>query len=257
MTNYPNSGDRPGGIGENVEDLRRTGSTQDLTSAEELVPPSTSKNLEASTRRENALASVPSRTTSSGYAGSATPKGRGHQGRADPPGPIRRRTWPSRRPPTSRTPRSRPGRMWRAQPRKRPAMSSGRPPPGPQPVDQLRSDVREQGSGQKDKIASTLHSLSQELGSMASKSEEDGPVTDLARQASRRGGEIAHWLDDHDAGDALEEVKRYARRHPFTFLAICAAAGVVVGRLGRGAVAANTSLDSPDSSSADRALGSG
>jgi uncharacterized protein YjbJ (UPF0337 family) len=116
-------------------------------------------------------------------------------------------------------------------------------------LDQLRSDVREQGSGQKDKIASTLHSLSQELGAMASKSDEDGPVTDLARQASRRGGEIAHWLDDHDAGDALEQVKRYARRHPVAFLGTCAAAGMVVGRLTRSAVAANTSLDTPDSSS--------
>ena len=33
------------------------------------------------------------------------------------------------------------------------------------------------------------------------------------------------------------------------FLGLCALAGVVVGRLGRGAVAANTSLDSKDGSS--------
>ena len=41
----------------------------------------------------------------------------------------------------------------------------------------------------------------------------------------------------------LEEVKRFARRRPVLFLGICALAGVVVGRLARGAVAANTSLD--------------
>ena len=114
-------------------------------------------------------------------------------------------------------------------------------------LDQLRSDLREQGAGQKDRVASTLHSLSKELGSMASRSEEDGPVTDLAHQASRKGGEVAHWLESHDPADVLAEVKRYARRRPFAFLAMCAAAGVVVGRLTRGAVAANTSLDSPDS----------
>ncbi len=124
-------------------------------------------------------------------------------------------------------------------------------------LDQLRSDVREQGGGQKDKLASTLHSLSKELGSMASKSDEDGPATDLVRQASRRGGEIAHWLDNHEVGDALEEIKRYGRRHPVAFLAICAGAGVLVGRLTRGAVAANTSLDSADSSATGRALPSG
>ena len=44
----------------------------------------------------------------------------------------------------------------------------------------------------------------------------------------------------------LAEVTRYARRHPVTFLALCGLAGVVAGRLTRGAVAANTSLDSTD-----------
>ncbi len=124
-------------------------------------------------------------------------------------------------------------------------------------LDQLRSDAREQGAGQKDRIASTLHSLSKELGSMASKSEENGPVTDLAHQASRKGGEIAHWLENHEPADVLDEVKRYARRRPFAFLAMCAAAGIVVGRLTRGAVAANTSLDSPDSGTSDRTLAVG
>jgi uncharacterized protein YjbJ (UPF0337 family) len=124
-------------------------------------------------------------------------------------------------------------------------------------LDQLRSDAREQGRDQKDRIASTLHSLSKELGSMASKSEENGPVTDLAHQASRKGGEIAHWLENHEPADVLDEVKRYARRRPFAFLAICAAAGILAGRLTRGAVAANTSLDSPGSASSPRALSAG
>ena len=44
----------------------------------------------------------------------------------------------------------------------------------------------------------------------------------------------------------LDEIKRFARRRPMAFLALAAAAGVLVGRIGRGAVAANTSLDSPD-----------
>ena len=121
-------------------------------------------------------------------------------------------------------------------------------------LDQLRSDMRVQGNDQKDRFASTLHSWSQELGSMASKSEQDGPVTGLAHQASRKGGEIAHWLENHDGGDVLHEIKRYARRRPVTFLALCAAAGVIAGRLTRGAVATNTSLDSPGLSSTDRSL---
>ncbi len=111
----------------------------------------------------------------------------------------------------------------------------------------VSSEVRDQGRNQQQRIAGAVHSLSKELGGMASSSDESGPLTDLAQQASRRGGEIAHWLEDSEPSDVLEEVKRFARRRPVLFLGICAAAGVVVGRLARGAVAANTSLDTPDS----------
>ena len=113
-------------------------------------------------------------------------------------------------------------------------------------LSQARDELSSQGSAQKDKLTGTLHGFAKELGGMASASNESGPLTDLAQQASRKGGEIAHWLDNHDASDVLEEIKRFARRRPLAFLALAAAAGVVVGRVGRGAVAANTSLDSPD-----------
>jgi uncharacterized protein YjbJ (UPF0337 family) len=112
----------------------------------------------------------------------------------------------------------------------------------------VRSEVRDQAGTQQNRIADALHGLSKELGGMASSSEQSGPLTDLAHEASRRGGEIAHWLQNREPADVLTEVKRYARRHPVTFLLLCGAAGVVAGRLTRGAVAANTSLDSPSGS---------
>jgi hypothetical protein len=111
-------------------------------------------------------------------------------------------------------------------------------------VDRTRSELRGQADNQQSQLASKLHSWASELGSMASKSEESGPMTDLAQEASRRGGEIAHWLDNHEPADVLEEVRRFARRRPVAFLALAAAAGVVAGRVTRGAVAANTSVDS-------------
>ena len=114
-------------------------------------------------------------------------------------------------------------------------------------LSQARDELSSQGSTQKDRLAGTLHGFSKELGAMASGSSESGPITDLALQASRKGGEIAHWLENHDASDVLAEVKSFARRRPVAFLALAAAAGVLVGRIGRGTVAANTSLDSPDS----------
>ena len=119
----------------------------------------------------------------------------------------------------------------------------------------VTDEVQTQASSQQHKIAAAVHDLSKELGGMASGSAESGPLTDLAHQASHKGGEIAHWLENREPRDVLTEVTRYARRHPVTFLALCAVAGVVAGRITRGAVAANTSLDSPDSAtSAPRAL---
>ena len=111
-------------------------------------------------------------------------------------------------------------------------------------VDQTRSQLRGQVNNQQSQLASKVHGLASELGSMASKSDESGPMTDLAQEAARRGGEIAHWLETHEPADVLEEVKRFARRRPVAFLALAAAAGVVAGRVTRGAVAANTSVDS-------------
>jgi hypothetical protein len=105
-------------------------------------------------------------------------------------------------------------------------------------------EVRSQASTQQSRLAEAVHSLSKELGGMASNSPESGPLTDLAHQAARKGGEIAHWLENREPADVLEEVRAFARRRPVMFLGLCALAGIVAGRLTRSAVAANTSLDS-------------
>jgi hypothetical protein len=123
-------------------------------------------------------------------------------------------------------------------------------------VDQTRSQLRGQASNQQSELASRLNSWASELGSMASRSEDSGPMTDLAQEASRRVGEMSHWLDNHEPADLLDEVKRFARRRPVAFLALATAAGVVVGRATRGAVAANTSVDSDTDPSPARAYGS-
>jgi hypothetical protein len=124
-------------------------------------------------------------------------------------------------------------------------------------VDQTRSELRGQARTQKSAVAEKLKGWASELGSMASKADESGPMSDLAQEASRRVGEISHWLDTHEPADLLDEGKRYARRRPVAFLAIAAAAGVVAGRVTRGAVAANTSVDSDRESRPARAYDSG
>lgn len=114
------------------------------------------------------------------------------------------------------------------------------------------SAVWSQASSEQQRIASAVHSLSNELNSMASATDELSPLADLAQQASHKGSEIAQWLENREPRDVLEEVRRFARRRPLLFLSLCAAAGVVAGRLARSA-AANTSLVSTDSDSSRHA----
>jgi hypothetical protein len=113
----------------------------------------------------------------------------------------------------------------------------------------VTDEVRSQGHTQQSRLAEAVHSVAQELGSMGAKSEQSGPVADLAQQASRRAGEVGHWLENKEPSEVLDDVRSFARRRPAMFLGLCALAGVVVGRLGRGAVSANTSVDSKDGSS--------
>ena len=119
-------------------------------------------------------------------------------------------------------------------------------------IGSVTGEVQAQAGAQQQKIASSVHALSKELGGMASgTSEGGGPLTDLAQQAAQRGGEIAHWLENHEPRDVLREVTSFGRRRPVMFLALCGLAGVVAGRLTRGAVAANTSVDSPSGNRGD------
>jgi hypothetical protein len=127
-------------------------------------------------------------------------------------------------------------------------------------LDTVRSEVGQQAGTQQNRIADALHGLAKELGGMASASEESGPLTDLAQQASRKGGEVAHWLQEREPADVLASVRSYGRRHPVSFLALCGLAGIVAGRLTRSTVATRTSLDTKDdgggSSSAGQLPGS-
>ena len=75
---------------------------------------------------------------------------------------------------------------------------------------------------------------------------QSGPATELAQQAAERVRHAASWLDEREPGDLVGEVRRLGRQHPGTFLLGAALAGVLVGRLTRGAVqaASSTSSDS-------------
>jgi gas vesicle protein len=99
------------------------------------------------------------------------------------------------------------------------------------------TEVRSQASSQQKRLATGIHSLADELGTMASKSDKSGPLTDYAKDLSRRGGEAAHWLENAEPSEVLDSLRSFARRRPAVFLGAAALAGVIAGRVTRGAVA--------------------
>lgn len=103
----------------------------------------------------------------------------------------------------------------------------------------VRDEVDSQAGKQQQNAADAIHTLSDELTSMAEGSAQKGPLTELARQGAHRGNGVAQWLESHEPRDVLHEVQAFARQRPVMFLALCGAAGVLAGRLGRGMASAD------------------
>lgn len=93
--------------------------------------------------------------------------------------------------------------------------------------------VSEQSAAQKDRLASTLRTLGEDLDSMAGRG-TPGLAADLARQASEQARSLGTHLEGREPSELLDDVRRFARQRPGTFLLGALAAGVVVGRLVRG-----------------------
>lgn len=96
-----------------------------------------------------------------------------------------------------------------------------------------KSDLTDQAGTQQQKVAEGLRSVSSELESMASSSDQPGMATDLVRQAAERSSAVASWLEGRDPGSLLADVKSFARRKPGMFLLLAAGAGMMAGRLTR------------------------
>ena len=103
-------------------------------------------------------------------------------------------------------------------------------------VGEARGQVQDQARSGQQKAAEGIRALSQELRGMADGGQQSGTVSEVARQAADRADSLAGWLAEREPGDLVDEVRSFARRRPGAFLLGAAIAGVVVGRLTRGAV---------------------
>jgi hypothetical protein len=97
---------------------------------------------------------------------------------------------------------------------------------------QLQTQLEDQGRQQKDRLAGTLATFGDDLGSMAENG--SGLAADVAHEVADRARSLSRHLEGREPGELLDDVRRFARRRPGTFLLGALAAGIVVGRLARG-----------------------
>lgn len=107
-------------------------------------------------------------------------------------------------------------------------------------VANLRGQVQEQSGAQKDRLVDMLRQLSHDLQKMADSGGTSGIANDVVRQVSSKARDLSQSMENRQPGDLIDEVRRFARRRPGTFLLGAAAAGVLAGRLTRGAKGATS-----------------
>ncbi|MHA7861855.1 hypothetical protein ACX1DX_10835 [Tessaracoccus sp. Y36] len=112
-------------------------------------------------------------------------------------------------------------------------------------LDEGVGELRSQANTLQAKLADTVDALTEELGVMSANTQTDGPITHFAGDAHDWGRRASSWLRENDPDQVMTSVRRYASRNPWTFLAIAAGAGLVVGRLSRGLKDAASDDDVP------------
>lgn len=109
-------------------------------------------------------------------------------------------------------------------------------------VDDARSQVEEQSRSQLDNLVSTLQAFADDLERMArGEGAGAGMAKDIVTQVSEKAKGLSSQLRGQEPAQVLDQARDFARRRPGTFLLGALAAGVVAGRVARGAKDAQSS----------------
>jgi gas vesicle protein len=112
-------------------------------------------------------------------------------------------------------------------------------------LERSQEEFTGRASEQTDKAATQLRGVAGELRALADGRPEDAPrARDYVGQAAERVEAYAGRLDRDGFAGVANDLGRFARRRPGTFLLGAAAAGFVAGRLARGAQTATGSDES-------------
>jgi hypothetical protein len=107
-------------------------------------------------------------------------------------------------------------------------------------VDQTRDEVRQQAQARGEQAARGLRTLSDQIMALSDgRPGEAGPLTSYLNEARHRVVGFAETLERRGPQGLLDDVSRFARRKPGTFLLVAGAAGFAVGRLVRAGAAAS------------------
>lgn len=118
-----------------------------------------------------------------------------------------------------------------------------------------RTQIDEQSRTQRDRLVSALQTFSDDLERMASgQGGGSGMATDMARQLADKARSFSSQLEGREPAELLQEVRDFARRKPGTFLLGALAAGVVAGRVTRGAKDANSQSPTGSTGSMPRSV---
>jgi polyhydroxyalkanoate synthesis regulator phasin len=99
----------------------------------------------------------------------------------------------------------------------------------------LATELSQKADEQAGRLGERLLDVSSQLWSMAAGSEQQGLATSAARTLGDHTERLADRLVHEGAAGLADDVRRYARNNPGTFLLGALAAGVAAGRLTRGA----------------------
>lgn len=108
-------------------------------------------------------------------------------------------------------------------------------------IHESRSQLSTQAEAQTEKIAGSVRQLGDQLQALTDgRIEEAGPVGDYARQIAGTVARYADQIEERGFEGIIQDVQRFARRRPGTFLLGAAIAGFGIGRILRNANAAQT-----------------
>ncbi len=111
-----------------------------------------------------------------------------------------------------------------------------------------RDQVQAEAENRRGQAVTSLRAIGDELDSMQSHDGDHGIATHLAGRGSGYVKQTADWLDGRQPSEILDDVRRFARERPGTFLLGALLAGVVAGRLTRAVKAGAPSEQSGSSS---------